>query len=200
MQLMLTQPPIDISSNAEVRVSFDPPVIGLGEKATYRVAINAVSDSIKWRTTSLRRWNSRCDPARAGRYSKGSADKISWPLTVINHHVTATASGDVHRSRVQGESMGATSRCGGEGKCGRVLILRPRPRRVYLELAETNAYCGQPVTVRVLIPATRGNAIQVLSQVQINGDGVLVDQGFGAPTHHLWRSTAHGAWRMQARR
>jgi hypothetical protein len=32
MQLMLTQPSIDISTNVEVRAVFDPPVIGLGEK------------------------------------------------------------------------------------------------------------------------------------------------------------------------
>lgn len=178
MQLMLTQPPIDISSNAEVRVSFDPPVIGLGEKATYRVAINAVSDSIKWPDDIFAPMELTVRSSARGQILQRVGDKMR-PLTVINHHVTATASGTFtvpeFKVKVYGRNITVPAA---------KLEVRSRPDpaappapRLYLELAETNAYCGQPVTVRVLMPATRGNAIQVLSQVQINGDGVLVDQG-----------------------
>ena len=48
MQLMLTQPPIEISSNVTITASFDPPVIAPGGMCTYRVTINAVSDSVRW--------------------------------------------------------------------------------------------------------------------------------------------------------
>lgn len=178
MQLMLTQPPIDISTNVEVRVSFDPPVIGLGEKATYRVAINAVSDSIKWPDDIFAPMELTVRSSARGQILQRVGDKMR-PLTVINHHVTATASGTFtvpeFKVKVYGRNITVPAA---------KLEVRSRPDpaappapRLYLELAETNAYCGQPVTVRVLMPATRGNAIQVLSQVQINGDGVLVDQG-----------------------
>ncbi|MGC3960138.1 MAG: hypothetical protein QM813_20085 [Verrucomicrobiota bacterium] len=43
-------------------------------------------------------------------------------------------------------------------------------------MAETNAYCGQPVKVQILMPSVSGNVIQSLSQVQLNGDGILLDQ------------------------
>ena len=41
MQLMLTQPPIDISTNINITASFDPPIITPDGLSTYRVTISA---------------------------------------------------------------------------------------------------------------------------------------------------------------
>src|SRR2546425_46764 len=41
VQLMLTQPPTDISSPVMATATFDPPVVRPGERAVYRVTFNA---------------------------------------------------------------------------------------------------------------------------------------------------------------
>ena len=177
MQLMLTQPSIDISTNVEVRAVFDPPVIGLGEKATYRVTINAVSDSIKWPDDIYAPMDLTLKQTARGQIFQPALDKLR-PTTTINHQVTANRAGTFtipeFRVKIYGRNLTVPA--------ARLEVLpqsdpaaAPR-QRLFLELTETNAFCGQPIRIRVLMPAASGNAIQVLSQVQINGDGILVDQ------------------------
>src|SRR6186713_1406661 len=89
MQLMLSQPAIDISTNVEVRVSFDPPVIRVGEKTTYRVTINAVSDSIRWPDDIFAPMELTMRPSARGQVLQTFGDKLR-PATTINHHVTAS--------------------------------------------------------------------------------------------------------------
>ena len=48
MQLMLTQPRIDIASNITVTAAFDPPVVRPGQLAVYHVSFNALEESIVW--------------------------------------------------------------------------------------------------------------------------------------------------------
>lgn len=177
MQLMLTQPSIDVSTNVEVRVVFDPPVIGLGEKSTYRVTINAVSDSIKWPDDIYAPMELTVRPGARGQILQPALDKLK-PATTINHHVTAAKAGvftiPEFRVKVYGRNLTVPA--------AQLEVLpqadprAPVGQRLYLELTETNAFCGQPIRVRVLMPSAAGNAIQALTQVQINGDGVLVDQ------------------------
>ncbi len=51
------------------------------------------------------------------------------------------------------------------------------PQSLELELARTNVYIGQPVTVRALMKAAAGNVVQGIHDLHFNGEGVLVDQG-----------------------
>lgn len=176
MQLMLTQPSIDISTNVEIRAVFDPPVIGVGQKSAYRVTINAVSDSIKWPDDIYAPMELTLKQSARGQILQPALDKLR-PMTTINHHVTAAKPGAFtipeFKVKVYGRNITVPA--------ARLQVLpETNPAvpvlRLFLELAETNAFCGQPVRVRVLMPAAIGNAIQALNQVQINGDGILVDQ------------------------
>ncbi len=177
MQLMLTQPPIEISTNVTVTASFDPPVIATGGMATYRVTVNAVSDSVRWPEDVLTPSELTLRFSARGQILQPAADKIR-PTTTINHHVSVTKPGTFiipeFKIRVYGKPVTVPA--------ARLEVLpqlppgSPLPQRIYLQLAETNAYCGQPVKVRILMPSIRGNVIQSLSQVQLNGDGILLDQ------------------------
>lgn len=177
IQLMLTQPAIDISTNVEVYAVFDPPVIGVGEKSTYRVTINAVMDSIKWPDDIYAPLELSLQESARGQMLQPSNNQLK-PTTTINHHVTVTRAGEYtipeFRVKVYGRNVIVPAT--------RLTVLpqanpAARPaQRLYLELAQTNAFSGEPIGVRIFLPSTGSNMIQALTQVQINGDGLLVDQ------------------------
>ena len=177
MQLMLTQPPIEISSNVTITASFDPPIIAPGGICTYRVTINAVSDSVRWPEDVLTPAELTLRFSARGQILQPAADKIR-PATTINHRVNVTKPGTFiipeFKVRVYGKPVTVPA--------ARLDVLpqlppnTPSPQRIYLQLAETNAYCGQPVKVQIHMPSLNGNVIQSLNQVQLNGDGILLDQ------------------------
>ena len=51
MQAMRSQPGVDISAPVTASASFDPPQVRPGEKAIYRVVLNATAVSVKWPET-----------------------------------------------------------------------------------------------------------------------------------------------------
>src|SRR6266403_2352735 len=48
MQLMMSQPPVDLTSPVTPTAVFDPPVVRPGEKTIYRVTFNALEPAIEW--------------------------------------------------------------------------------------------------------------------------------------------------------
>ncbi len=176
MQLMLTQPAIEISTNAEVRVEFDPPVIGRGEQATYRVSINAVSDSVRWPDDVYAPMELVMRQSARGQVLQPAVNQLK-PMTMINYRVTPTKPGSYvvpeFRIKVYGQNVTVPA--------AKLEVLAQNPgtrpmRQLRVELAETNVFVGQPVKVFVFMEGGSGNTIQVLNQVQINGDGIMVDQ------------------------
>ena len=177
MQLMLTQPSIEVSTNVEIQAVFDPPTTGVGEKTTYRVTINAISDSIKWPEDIYAPGELTLKQSARGQMLQPAGVALK-PTTSINHHVHANAPGEFtipeFKVKVYGRNITVPA--------ARLLVSTNttnaalRPARLFVELAETNVYCGQPVKVRVLMPSTLGNFMQALQQVQLNGDGILLDQ------------------------
>ena len=177
MQLMLTQPSIEISTNVEIKAVFDPPDIRPGEKSTYRVTINAVSDSIKWPDDIYAPSELTLKQSARGQILQ-PAGVVLKPTTSINHHVLASAPGDFtipeYKVKVYGRNVTVpAARLVVSTNASNAAL---RPARLFVELAETNVYCGQPVKVRVLMPSTLNNFMQALQQVQLNGDGILLDQ------------------------
>ena len=177
MQLMLTQPSIEISTNVEIRAVFDPPAIGVGEKSTYRVTINAVSDSIKWPEDIYAPSELTIKRSARGQILQ-PAGPVLKPMTTINHHVTATTAGSftIPEFKVKVYGRNITVPAAHLMVTTNVDVATSRTARLFVELSETNAYCGQSLKVRVLMPAAQNNVVQALQQVQINGDGILLDQ------------------------
>jgi hypothetical protein len=177
MQLMLSQPSIEISTNVEIRAVFDPPIVKVGEKSTYRVTINAVSDSVRWPEDIYTPSELTVKTSARGQTLQPGGPVLK-PTTTINHHVTASATGDFtipeFKVKVYGRNVTVPS--------ARLIVSTssntgsPGAPRLYVEISETNAYCGQPLKVRVLMPATQNNFMQALQQLQLNGDGILLDQ------------------------
>lgn len=177
MQLMLTQPSIEVSTNIEINAVFDPPTIGVGEKTTYRITINAISDSIKWPEDIYAPSELSLKQSARGQVLQ-SAGAALKPMTTINHHVTSATAGEFtipeFRVKIYGRNVAVPA---ARLIVSDDIVMTNAPSsRLFVEVSSTNAFCGQPVKVRVLMPSLRGNVIQALQQVQVNGDGILVDQ------------------------
>ncbi len=177
MQLMLSQPSIEISTNVEIRAVLDPMVVRVGEKSTYRVTINAVSDSIKWPDDIYAPGELTLKQSARGQILQPAGAALK-PMTTINHHVTASATGEftIPEFRVKVYGRNVTVPAARLVVSTNLNFAVTNATRLFIELSETNAYCGQPVKVRVLMPSTLNNFMQALQQVQLNGDGILLDQ------------------------
>jgi len=178
MSMLMTQPPTDIPTNVTATAEFDPPVVRPGELSVYRVAFNALEESIAWpdpfpSPTALN--------LRAGGHGQvmqyGGTGYV--PRTCFNYHARATQTGELILPafvvQVSGRAVTVPA-------ARLVVTASPPPTvppapRLLLDILSTNLFVGQPVRVRVMLPSGASGQIQTLAQVQITGESLLVDQG-----------------------
>ena len=178
MSLLMTQPRTDIPANVTAVAEFDPPAVRPGELAVYRVAFNALEESITWPEKV---------PAPAGiNLRAGGHGQVMQfggggyvPRTCFDYHLRVARAGEVVLPsfvvQVGGKPVTVPSAR---------LVVTPSPpagtapaTQIILELPVTNLFVGQTVRARVMLPSNPAGQIQVLAQVQVNGDGLLVDAG-----------------------
>lgn len=176
MQLMLSQPRIDIESVVVPVAVFEPPVIRPGGQATYRVMFNALEASISWPGDL---------PAPPGLSLRPGGRGQVFTMTGTNMQPRTTF---LFRAKPQGGGVFTVPEF--------TVTVYGRPVRVpaaqlevasapeievttapilRLELPQTNLYLGQTIRPRVILPAIIGGNVQLLAQVQINGEGFLAD-------------------------
>lgn len=179
LTLMMSQPSILISDNVKITAEFDPPVVNVGELSVYRVTLIALQDSIEWpeEISAPPQLNLRA----------GAQGNLLTPLgTNIEPRTTF-----VYRARPSdpGELIVPEFTVPVYGKPSRVPAARlqvlPKgashagtAQTLRMELSATNAYVGQGVRVKVMLPFTVP-ASQTLAGVQLTGaegQGFLVDQ------------------------
>lgn len=179
-QLQVSQPSIDVSSKVEALVSFDPPAIRPGEKATYRVTFNALDESIQWPEDISAPPQLEIRASARGQIFFPVGNQLT-PLTTINHHVRAATTGSftIPGFVVQVYGKPVTVPAARLEVSAQPNLVGPPPLQLSLELAETNIYAGQPVKLRVLLPSSGSNMVLGLAHMRLNGDGLLVDQGAG---------------------
>jgi len=177
-QLMVTQPSIEIASNVVAVSSFDPPVIRVGDKATYRVTFNALDESIAWPEELPAPPQLELRLSARGQVFQQIGNQLR-PYTTINHHVRATNPGTftIPEFRVDVYGRRITIPAARLEVVSQEAAVPPPPgQRLVLQISETNAYAGQPVAARILMPGSVSNLVQGLQSVKLNGDGILVDQ------------------------
>ena len=184
MTLMLSQPKIDISSPVNPEAAFDPPVVAPGQETIYRVTFNALEETVDW--------PDKIAAPAALQMSRGAQGEILrmgpgsfLPFTAFNYRVRASSLGTFtvpgFTVTVNGQPVNVPA--------ARLDVVASPPgptqpnARIVLELSATNLVIGQPVTARLLMPATPGGLFQALGQPQLTGQGFLVDLG-GARQHY----------------
>jgi hypothetical protein len=176
LQLMVTQPSIEVASNIQVTAVFDPPMVRPGEKAIYRVTFNALTDSILWPEKIAVPPQLQMRFSARGQTLVPVESKLK-PQTTINYHVRGADAGSFtipefavqvygHRVLVPAAQLEVTPQAANSS-----------PQSLQIQLTETNLYVGQPVKVRVQMRASASNVIQGIQDMRFNGEGFLVDQG-----------------------
>lgn len=176
-QLQVTQPSIDVSSEVKAVVSFDPPVVRPGEKATYRVTFNALDESIQWPEEINAPSALQIRPSARGQVFSPVGNQL-MPLTTLNHHVRAASNGSftIPEFTVQVYGKPVIVPPARLEVSPQTNPAMPPPLQLNVELTETNIYAGQPVKLRVLLPSSGPNMVLGLAHMRLNGDGFLVDQ------------------------
>lgn len=174
MQQMVTQPPVDISAPVVATAWFDPPAVRPGEKAVYRVTLNAIEVSVRWPEQI---------PVPAGLTARLNAHgqmlqpmgSVFRPYSTFLYDVRAARPGfftmpafyvDVYGKRVLIP----------EADLEVVEELPPSHepvRQLEIECDATHAFIGQPLTVRVLLFASKSNVVMGVTQLEFTGDGFL---------------------------
>ena len=177
MNLMLSQPKIEISSNVVATAVFEPAAIAPGQEAIYRVTFNALDESISWPAALT---ISPDTELRIGGHGEifQMGNGMLQPHTSFLYHVRPQQEGQftIPEFTVKAYDQPVTV------PAARLEVtpsLRPSGAwipRLVLEMPTTNLFAGQPVRSRILLPGQPGGSLQGLSQVQFIGQGFIIDQ------------------------
>lgn len=177
LQLMLSQPQVDISSPVTATATFDPPVVRPGEKSVYRISLNAPEASIQWPEEMAAPPQLKLRRTASGQIMPQVGGTLR-NMTTFNFDARAAAPGRFtipeRVAQVYGQPVvipAAQLEAQAEPATPHAPV-----RELLIETAATNLFVGETFAVRVLLPGTSANAVEGLSQVQLNGDGLVVDK------------------------
>jgi hypothetical protein len=176
IQLQVAQPAVDVSSQVTATATFDPPVARPGEKAFYRVTVDATESSIQWPDEIVLPPGLKFGPSARGQLTQFLGNKF-LPLTSFIYEVRATATGHFDIKKFTVEVYGKPLEIPAAGLD--VVAGNPNPqpaRHLVLESSATNLFTGEPFRVRVMLPAGPGNQIEALREIQLNGNGLMTDK------------------------
>ena len=178
MTLMLSQPKIDVTAEVKANAAFDPPVVGPGEQTFYRVTFNALEQSIEWPERLSAPPRLEMNRGAHGEILRMTGSSYA-PLTTFNYRVRSSSPGEFNLPEFQVKVYGkpvtvpaARLRVGSVPPA-----VAPPAQKVLLEMASTNLFVGEAVRARVLLAGSASGAVQGLAQVQLSGQGFLVDLG-----------------------
>ena len=178
MSLMLSQPKIETGAPVMAVAWFDPPAVGPGQLSFYRVTFNALEESIAWPADIKGPPNLQLTAGARGQILQPTGMTME-PRTTYNYRARSSEAGDftVPEFTVQVYGKPITV----PAARLRVLSSPPAPAilpsQLVLEMPITNLFVGQPANVRVLLPGSSPGQILVFLQVQLTGQGFIVDQG-----------------------
>ncbi len=177
MQLMQSQLPVDVISPVTAKTECDPGFLTVGQKAIYRVTLNALDVSVQWPRQMPLPEGLKMTLAARGQVQEAMGTTIR-PQTTLNFHLTAERPGfyriPAFTIEVYGKpvtvpeaSLQVVAGPVEDAEYARQLVLQP---------LRTNLFVGESLRVRVLTPATISNVVETLTQLQFNGDGFQEDK------------------------
>ncbi|HEV2454878.1 MAG TPA: hypothetical protein VGY98_11490 [Verrucomicrobiae bacterium] len=173
-RLQVPQPVVDVSSPVVATAAFDPPIVRIGQRVFYRVALEGAGESIQWPGTISTPPQLKLGPVEQGRLMEFLGNSFR-PLASFLYEVHPSAVGlytvPSYEVMVDGKPVQIP-----QATLEVNTSASPEPaRRLILDVSNTNVFLGEPFRVRVLLPALPGNQIEALREVQFNGDGFISD-------------------------
>lgn len=180
LQLQIAQPRVDTTSPVRAAAEFDPPIARAGDKICYRVNVDATESSIVWPDVLPVPPGLRFGADTRGMTTQMQASSFR-PLTAFVYEVLASKTGRFTVSNFTVNVSGAPVNI--PAATLQVISANaplptglPVPRQVQLELSETNVFLGEPFRARVVLPPGPNNAVEALHDIQLNGDGLMMDK------------------------
>lgn len=177
LNLMMTQPPIDVVSSVAAEAEFDPPVVQVGGDAVYRVMLNSLEESVQFPTGVPAPDALHLRKGASGHFLQSGGGRIT-PRATFLFHARPTTPGQftipafVVTAYGQPVTVPATTL--------RVVTEPPAnatpPQRVLLQIPKRTYYVGENIPVRLLLPSGPTGRIQPLMSTRINADDVIVDR------------------------
>lgn len=176
MQLQVAQPTVDNTSPVTATSAFDPPVARVGQRIFYRVNVDATESSIQWPAVIDAPAALEFGAKASGQITEMQAARFR-PLASFLYEVTPRAAGhftvtnfsvDVAGARVEVPSASL--------EVAAQDTSTPAARRLRVELSQTNIFVGQAFHARVILPAGPNNGIDALREIEIRGEGLMVDK------------------------
>ena len=176
MQMMLTQPSIDVTSPVVAEASFDPPAVRPGQRAVYRISLNAIASGVRMPGRIPAPSQLEFRPGPQGQLLRPTGTAV-LPLTSINYDVRASRPGmflvpayyiEVYGKPVVVPAVGL--------EVAEDVDASETARELVVRASATNLYVGESLTVQVLLPSTPPNPVEAVRELQINGEGLLADK------------------------
>jgi len=178
ISLMLAQPRIEIGAPVTAVAWFDPPIVAPGQLSFYRVTFNALEESIEWPNAIVAPPHLEMRPGARGQIFQVTGPTME-PRTTFNYRAIPAETTEFtvppFTVQVYGKSVTVPA--------ARLQVVNPSsasvapPQQLILEVLTTNLFVGQPANVRILLPASAAGMVQGLTQVQLIGQGFIMDQG-----------------------
>lgn len=176
IQLQIAQPTVDVSAPTTATAEFDPPAIHVGEKAFYRVSVDATESAIQWPDELPAPAELKFSAKTSGQITQMQANKFR-PLASFLYEVKAVKEGrftvpsfSVDVSGVRVEIPAATVEVVPKNSSTMAA------RCLGLEVSETNVFLGQPFRVRVILPPSPENQVEALREIEFHGEGLMTDK------------------------
>ncbi len=169
---------VGLDPNVSVTAEFDPPVISLGQPATFRVTVTAMIEGVSLPDAP---------PAPPGMtltfggrgFNYGGLGGIMQPRTTVNYRVGVQAAGNYVVSPFEANANGRKIKT----PEARLTVLPPgapgarEALRVEVEAPPEEFYVGQSIPLRLVVRDAGDNRLQAVSQPQVAGEAVLFEQG-----------------------
>jgi len=176
MQLMLSQPPIDVNSAVIATASFDPPAVRPGQKAIYRITLNAIASNVRVPGKIPGPPELEVKLSAQGQILRSIGNSLQ-PLTSINYEVRASKTGMFLVPAFYVEAYGRQVAVPATGlEVATDVDASEGARHLIVRTSATNLFVGQQLTVQVLLPSSPPNSVEAVREIQINGDGLFVDK------------------------
>lgn len=175
LQLQVTQPAVDNSSPVTATAAFDPPAISAGGKTFYRVTFDATESSVDWPEQLAAPAGLQFGSKYSGQVTQMRADQYR-PLAAFVYEVTALAAG---RFVVPGFTVNVSGVPVTVPAATLEVVTNlglPPPRRLHLDVSATNVFLGETIRTRVVLPPGPGNETEALREIQLHGEGLMVDK------------------------
>jgi len=176
MTLLLSQPKIEIGSAVTAIAWFDPPVVRPGQLSFYRVTFNALEESIEWPKEIAAAPKLELRPGARGQFFQPTGSGTE-PRTTFSYRAKTFEPGETTIPAFTVQVYGKRISVPAARLQVDANVAQAPAQQLILDITNTNLFVGQPVSVRVLLPSAAPGLLQVFTQMQLVGQGFIMDQG-----------------------